>query len=51
MFRLGAAAGLALMTKSVAIAALWAMRTGEGQDLHLDIRKAPRRLCPFWERK
>ncbi|MBP0594156.1 CoA transferase [Paraburkholderia sp. LEh10] len=51
VFRLGAAAGLALMTKSVAMAALWAKRTGEGQDLHLDIRKAPRRLCPFWERK
>jgi crotonobetainyl-CoA:carnitine CoA-transferase CaiB-like acyl-CoA transferase len=51
VFRLGAAAGLALMAKSAAMASLWAMRTGEGQDLHLDIRKAPRRLCPFFERK
>jgi crotonobetainyl-CoA:carnitine CoA-transferase CaiB-like acyl-CoA transferase len=51
VFRLGAAAGTALVAKSAATASLWALRTGEGQDLHLDIRKAPRRLCPFWERR
>lgn len=51
VFRLAAAAGIALTAKSAAMASLWAMRTGEGQDIHLDIRKAPRRLCPFFERK
>jgi crotonobetainyl-CoA:carnitine CoA-transferase CaiB-like acyl-CoA transferase len=51
VFRLGAASGLTLTAKSVAMAALWAKRTGEAQDIHLDIRKAPRRLCPFFERK
>lgn len=51
VFRLAAAAGIALTAKSAAMASLWAFRTGEGQDVHLDIRKAPRRLCPFFERK
>ena len=51
VFRLAAAAGTALMAKSAAVASLWAQRTGVGQDLHLDIRKAPRRLCPFFERR
>ncbi|WP_395401519.1 CoA transferase [Pseudoduganella sp. UC29_106] len=51
VFRLGAAAGTAIMVKSAAMASLWAMRTGEGQDISLDIRKAPRRLCPFFERR
>jgi crotonobetainyl-CoA:carnitine CoA-transferase CaiB-like acyl-CoA transferase len=51
VFRLGAAAGLAITAKSAAMASLWAMRTGQGQDIHMDIRQAPRRLCPFWERK
>jgi crotonobetainyl-CoA:carnitine CoA-transferase CaiB-like acyl-CoA transferase len=51
VFRLGAAAGTAIMAKSAAMASLWAMRTGQGQDISLDIRKAPRRLCPFFERR
>jgi len=51
VFRLGSAAGTALMAKSAAMASLWAMRTGEGQNISLDIRKAPRRLCPFFERR
>lgn len=51
VFRLAAAAGLAITAKSVAMACVWAHRTGEGQDIHMDIRLAPRRLCPFWERK
>jgi crotonobetainyl-CoA:carnitine CoA-transferase CaiB-like acyl-CoA transferase len=51
VFRLASAAGLAIVAKSAAMASLWAHRTGEGQDIHLDIRQAPRRLCPFWERK
>ena len=51
VFRLGAAAGIGLMAKSVAMAALWRERTGEGQDIALDIRRAPHRLCPFYDRK
>ena len=51
VFRLAAASGIALTAKSAAMASLWAARTGEGQDIHLDIRKAPRRLCPFFERR
>src|SRR6266436_5457517 len=35
VFRLAAAAGTALVAKSAAMASLWALRTGEGQDIHL----------------
>jgi crotonobetainyl-CoA:carnitine CoA-transferase CaiB-like acyl-CoA transferase len=51
VFRLASAAGLGLVAKSVALGALWRERTGEGQDIHLDLRCAPRRLCPFYEAK
>lgn len=51
VFRLGAAAGIGLAAKSVAMAALWRTRTGEGQDITMDLRRAPRRLCPFYERR
>jgi crotonobetainyl-CoA:carnitine CoA-transferase CaiB-like acyl-CoA transferase len=44
-------AGVALMAKAVAAADLWRYRTGEGQDLSLDIRRAPHRLCPFYDKK
>jgi len=46
---LGSAAGLGLVAKSVAIAALWRDRGGEAQDIAMDLRVAPRRLCPFYE--
>lgn len=46
---LASAAGLGLMAKSVAVARLWRTRGGEGQDLEIDLRGAPRRLCPFYE--
>ncbi len=49
--RLAAAAGIALVAKSVAIAKMWQMRGGEGQDIAIDLRKAPHRLCPFYDRK
>lgn len=39
------------MAKAVAAAAIWRHRTGVGQDLTLDLRKAPRRLCPFYDKK
>jgi crotonobetainyl-CoA:carnitine CoA-transferase CaiB-like acyl-CoA transferase len=51
VLRLGAAAGLGLVAKSVAIAKLWRMRGGESQDIDMDLRVAPHRLCPFYDRK
>lgn len=44
-------AGVALMAKAVAAADIWRYRTGEVQDLSLDLRRAPHRLCPFYDRK
>jgi crotonobetainyl-CoA:carnitine CoA-transferase CaiB-like acyl-CoA transferase len=49
--RLGAAAGIALVAKSVAIAKLGRMRGLPGQDIAVDLRQAPHRLCPFYDRK
>ncbi len=49
--RLGAAAGMALAAKSVAVGALWRDRTGTGQDVAVDLRSAPHRLCPFYDRR
>jgi len=51
VFRIAAAAGIGLVAKSVAMAALWRMRGGAGQDIAMDLRKAPHRLCPFYDRK
>jgi len=47
--RFGAMAAIGLAAKSVAAAALWRARTGEGQDIHVDVRKALRRFCGFFE--
>jgi len=49
--RLGAAAGIALVAKSIAVAKLWRLRGGAGQDITMDLRTAPHRLCPFYDRK
>ena len=38
--RLGAAFGIPVMAGAVAAAAIWRLRTGRGQDLHLDLRRA-----------
>ena len=35
----------------MALAHLWQVRGGKGQDIHIDIRKAVKRLSPFYERK
>jgi hypothetical protein len=43
--------GVALMAKAVAVGDLWRYRTGEGQDLSLDLRRVPHRLCPFYDQK
>ncbi|WP_433783242.1 CoA transferase [Actinomycetospora sp. CA-101289] len=48
--RVGAAASIGLLAKSVAAAALHRDRGGPGQDVHVDLRAAPHRLCPFYDR-
>ncbi len=50
-FRFGAMAAVGLAAKATALAALWKTRTGEGQDIHVDVRKALRRFCCFFEGK
>ncbi|GAA3007543.1 CoA transferase [Microbacterium aurantiacum] len=51
--RLGGAAGIALVAKSIAMGKVWRLRGGESQDITMDLRVAPRRLCPMadgrWE--
>ena len=49
--RLGSAAAIGLTAKSVAMAKLWQARGGKGQDISVDLRKAPHRLCPFYDQK
>jgi crotonobetainyl-CoA:carnitine CoA-transferase CaiB-like acyl-CoA transferase len=51
--RFGSMAAIGLAAKAVAVAALWQQRTGEGQDIAVDVRKALRRFSGFldgqWE--
>jgi crotonobetainyl-CoA:carnitine CoA-transferase CaiB-like acyl-CoA transferase len=47
--RFGAMAAIGAAAKAVAIAALWRDRTGEGQDITVDVRKALRRFAGFFE--
>ena len=49
--RFGAMAAIGLAAKAVAVATLWRHRTGEGQDIAVDVRKALRRFCGFFELK
>src|ERR1700731_4005795 len=49
--RFGSMAALGLAAKSVSVAALWRYRTGEGQDISVDVRKALMRFCGFFEGK
>ena len=49
--RFGGAAAIGLAAKAVAVAALWRLRTGEGQDISIDVRKALRRFCGFLDLK
>jgi hypothetical protein len=46
-FKFGAMAAVGLAARSIALAALWRLRTGEGQDIHVDVRKALRRFSGF----
>jgi hypothetical protein len=49
--RYGTMSAVSLAAKAVAAAAIWKFRSGEGQDIHVDVRKALRRFAPFFERK
>ena len=49
--RLGGAAAIALVAKSVAMAKLWRLRGGTGQDIAVDLRVTPHRLCPFYDHR
>ena len=50
-FRFGAMAAIGLAAKAIAVAAVWQFRTGEGQDIAVDVRKAFTRFCGFFDRK
>src|SRR5215813_8140726 len=49
--RFGSMAAIGLAAKAVSVAALWRQRTGEGQDIAVDVRKALRRFCGFFDLK
>jgi hypothetical protein len=49
--RFGTMAAIGLAAKAVAVAALWRHRTDEGQDIAVDVRKALRRFCGFFDLK
>jgi crotonobetainyl-CoA:carnitine CoA-transferase CaiB-like acyl-CoA transferase len=49
--RFGTMAALGSAAKAVAISALWRDRSGEGQDIAVDVRKALRRFAGFYDRK
>src|SRR6266403_2255173 len=49
--RFGTMAAVGLAARSVAVAALWRQTTGEGQNISVDVRKALRRFCGFFDGK
>jgi CoA-transferase family III len=49
--RFGTMAAIGLAAKALAVAALWRHRTDEGQDIAVDVRKALRRFCGFFDLK
>src|SRR6201997_5653725 len=49
--RFGTMAAIGLAARSVAVAALWRQAAGEGQNISVDVRKALRRFCGFFEGK
>ena len=50
-FRFGSMAAIAIAAKAEAAAAIWRSRSGEGQDIYVDVRKALRRFAGFFENK
>jgi crotonobetainyl-CoA:carnitine CoA-transferase CaiB-like acyl-CoA transferase len=49
--RFGTMAAIGLAARSVAVAALWRQVTGEAQNISVDVRKALRRFCGFFDGK
>ena len=49
--RFGSMAAIGVAAKAVAVASVWRQRTGERQDIDVDVRKALRRFCGFFELK
>src|SRR5262249_34507142 len=49
--RFGTMAAIGLAARSVAVAALWRKATGEGKNISVNVRKALRRFCGFFESK
>ena len=47
VIKAGATAGCVLAANAVADAAVWKERTGEGQDIHFDLRKAWNEQSPL----
>src|SRR5258708_14488918 len=50
-FKFGAMAAVGLAARSIALSALWKWQTGEGQDIHVDVRKALQRFFGFFDGK
>ncbi|AZA84027.1 carnitine dehydratase [Chryseobacterium lactis] len=49
VIRYGAQSAIALAAKSAQIADIWRLKTGEIQDIHIDLRKSLRRFASFFE--
>ncbi len=49
VLRVGSMPAIALAAKAVMIAKIWKMRTGQSQDIHVDVRKALHRFSGFGE--
>jgi len=47
--RYGAFSAIGLAAKGAQIASIWQMKTGQSQDIHVDVRKALRRFATFYE--
>lgn len=45
----GSFSAIVLAAKAAQIASIWKIKTGESQDIHVDVRKALRRFCTFFE--
>ena len=50
-FRFGSMAAISLAAKATAAASIWKFRSGEGQDIHVDVRKALQRFAGFFDLK
>ncbi|MDB5143436.1 MAG: carnitine dehydratase [Mucilaginibacter sp.] len=51
VFRLASASAIVLAAKAVTMAKIWQIKTGEGQDIKINLGQALHRLSPFYDRK